>query len=374
MVADRDDMVKLMSEDGLFRMDRSCDVGECIWSEQARFCDVLENACVPLDGKWPLVVLYLRGIRDVNFLSEVQKAEMQDILLRLLQEKKYSPEHFQYIQEQIFRIITAKYAEKIEAIARETSELAKDMCVMFGKRREDVAGVVERVDESLARGANPAELLAGLRDALKGVVAQMEQDACALAHLSQKDGLTGLANRRFFDSFLEESVERWKQTREKLSLLLFDIDHFKKFNDTYGHLVGDQVLRTLAQQIQKVVAPLGSDASSVLAARYGGEEFAVVLRGNVASRAAALAEVIRKTVQKTALLVRDGDDNVVQSGLRVTISIGVAQLWEGWTGAFQTNLVDFADKALYQAKRSGRNRTVQYLPESQEQFVPIPAE
>lgn len=355
-------------------MERDCVVGECIWSEQARFCDVLRSASVPLDGKWPLAILYLRGIRDTSFLSEVQKAGMQEILLQILQQKDFSLERYNEVQQRIFGIITAKYTEKIKEIARETSELAKDMHAMFGKHRQEVAKVAESVDEDLARGADPAELLADLRDTLKDVVAKMEEDADALASLSQKDSLTGLANRRVFDDFLDESVQRWLKTREGLSLILFDIDHFKKFNDTYGHLVGDQVLCTLASQIEKIVSPLCTEGSAALAARYGGEEFAVILRGNVASRAVPLAEVIRKTVQKTGLLLRDDKDNVVQSGLRVTVSIGVAPMWEGWTSALQTNLVDFADKALYQAKRGGRNCTVQFVPDGQEHYVRVPAE
>jgi diguanylate cyclase (GGDEF)-like protein len=353
---------------------RKCVVGECIWSDQTLFCEVLGNASVPLDGKWPLVILYLRGIRDTSFLSEVQKSEMQETLLQILEKKDFSEERYEAVQQRILTIITENYTKKITEIARETSELAKDMQSMFGKHCQGVSAVAEKVDAGLARGANPAVLLADLRDTLKGVVAKMEDDVCVLAELSHKDCLTGLANRRAFDAFLEEAVESWAGTGEAVSLILMDIDRFKTFNDTFGHPVGDQVLRTLASQILKIVAPLTGDPPAILAARYGGEEFAVVLRGEVAPRAVALAEVIRKTVQKTALRVRNAESKVVQSGLRVTVSIGVASLWAGWPGAYLSNLVDSADKALYQAKHQGRNCTVRFLPDSDEPYAPVEAE
>ena len=234
--------------------------------------------------------------------------------------------------------------------------------------------IVQNADAELARGGDPAFLLAEIRDSLKGVVAKMEQDANILVSLSNKDSLTGLANRRFFDTFLDECVERWNTTRENVSLIMFDIDRFKKFNDIYGHLVGDQVLRTLAVQVQSIIAPLQDGSSKVLVARYGGEEFCILLSGGVARQAVQIAEQLRKTVQKTSLLLRDAAGKVLESGLKVTISVGIADIWPKWGGAFQTNLVDCADKALYHAKNSGRNCTVRYTPEADKTYTVVPKE
>ena len=355
-------------------MCRQCTVADCIWSDQTSFCDILENASVPLDSKWPLIILYLRGIKDTSFLSEVQKADMQELLLSILQRKDFSQAGFDDAQQRMYTIITSTYTEKIKEIARETSELAKDMHVMFGRHREDVSDIAHSVDSDLAKGGDPALLLAGLRDALKDVVAKMEQDADTLVSLSQKDSLTGMANRRCFDSCLEEAVKAWLENGQRLSLIMFDIDHFKKFNDTYGHLVGDQVLCTLANQVEKIIAPLDDGTGNILAARYGGEEFSIILRGDVASRAVSLGEVLRKTIQKTGLLLRDTQNQVIQSKLRVTVSVGVASMWIGWKGAYQSNIVDSADKALYHAKRLGRNCTVQYLPEEKNIYQRVPAD
>ncbi|MDL2316763.1 GGDEF domain-containing protein [Desulfovibrio sp. OttesenSCG-928-A18] len=344
-------------------MSRECAASGCLWSENDRFCEVLEQASVPLDAKWPLTVLYLRGVRDMHFLSEVQKSEMQELLLALLREKDFSDQRYTELQSAIFAILTEPLNDKLQEIARETTALAHDITSMFGKHQQGVINAASTVETELASGKAPAMILARLRDTLKVVVSQMEEDASVLASLSKNDSLTGLANRRFLDDFLAESVEQWQKRDVPVSLILFDIDEFKKFNDTYGHLVGDQVLRTLAGLVQKIANSLCTDTTQVLAARYGGEEFALVIRGEAASRAVPIAENLRKVIQKTSLLLRDADNNVLRSGIRVSVSLGLAKMWGGWKSALVTNLVDCADKALYTAKRNGRNCTVYHTPE-----------
>ncbi|MDR0827112.1 MAG: GGDEF domain-containing protein [Desulfovibrio sp.] len=322
-----------------------------------------------MDGKWPLMVLLLRGVKDFHFLSEVQKSAMQTLMLDILRNKDFSDNNFLKVQGIFFDIVTQPLVDKIEEVSRETFALANDMTELFGRHKTEVANAANGVDADLSKGKNPAELLSSLRDTLKGVVAKMEEDAAFFEGLSHKDSLTGLANRRAFDEFLNMAISNWVTSKASVSLIMFDIDHFKKFNDTYGHLVGDQVLRTLAEQIKRIVAPLDNGNSNILGARYGGEEFAVILHGDIADRAVAIAEVIRKTVQKTTLLLRDKDEKVVHSGLRITISAGVATAWTGWGGVYQSNLIDSADKALYHAKHMGRNCTVRFDPNSAEGYI-----
>ncbi|MDL2290551.1 GGDEF domain-containing protein [Desulfovibrio sp. OttesenSCG-928-F20] len=344
----------------------------CIWAENGQFCSTLHSASVPVDAKWPLLILYLRGARDLVFLSEVQKSSLQELLLRLLKDKDYSDKRFDQAQSKIFEILTVPLADKLTEIARETSALAQDMQTLLGKHKRNVDSVASKVDTSLAKGEDPATLLSKMRDALKNVVAKMEEDASNLASLSHKDSLTGLANRRSFDEFLDESINLWLKSKMPLALIMFDIDNFKTFNDSYGHLVGDQVLRTLAVQIEKVLAPLDKSRGVSLGARYGGEEFAIILRDNLASRAVGIGELVRKTLQKTSLLLRNANGEVLQSGLRVTVSVGVSHMWEGWQGVYHTNLVDAADKALYHAKRNGKNCTVYFDPTQKNGYILAP--
>lgn len=162
------------------------------------------------------------------------------------------------------------------------------------------------------------------------------------AVLSNTDGLTGLANHRHFQQTMSVALAQAYLESEPLALILLDIDHFKKVNDTYGHLFGDLVLREIAYLLRR---ELPSDA---LAARYGGEEFAVVLRGPTARGAADLAERLRQTIAGHQVF-----DFTSGTRLSVTISLGVAfyELGQG-----KSRLIARADEALYTSKHEGRNR------------------
>jgi diguanylate cyclase (GGDEF)-like protein len=159
--------------------------------------------------------------------------------------------------------------------------------------------------------------------------------------LATTDGLTGLLNRRTFNSQLAARLREAQRYRKHLSLLLVDIDHFKKVNDTHGHPAGDSVLRGVA-------AVAASQARETdLVARYGGEELALVLPETDSAGARAIAERLRAAVASA--------DHPTEKGhLRVTISLGIAT-WPG-DGAAAEELIEAADKALYRAKQAGRNR------------------
>ena len=162
---------------------------------------------------------------------------------------------------------------------------------------------------------------------------------------SLTDPLTNIANRKAFDDAVQQAVEHMAQEPEAVTLLLCDIDHFKKFNDTWGHQTGDQVLRLVANCLSENVK--GRDT----AARYGGEEFAVVLRGIGLDAATHVADQIRKTVE-TKKLVKKSTGDVLGT---ITISIGVAQFAPGESAE---TVIRRADACLYGAKQNGRNLVV----------------
>lgn len=157
------------------------------------------------------------------------------------------------------------------------------------------------------------------------------------------DGLTGLFNHRHFQERLLQEFKRHERFAEPMSLLLIDIDFFKKVNDTYGHPVGDSVLKGVANIILKTIRNID------IAARYGGEEFAVVLIGTDVNGAKNMAERLRKTIADVKF---KSDRNI----FNVTISIGITT----WSKELKSTMdfIDRADKALYNAKNSGRNRYV----------------
>ncbi|HEX2652346.1 MAG TPA: diguanylate cyclase [Xanthobacteraceae bacterium] len=167
-----------------------------------------------------------------------------------------------------------------------------------------------------------------------------------LQKLANRDELSGLANRRSFDMHLEREWRRAAQTGRPLAMLMIDVDHFKLFNDHYGHVEGDACLRSLGS----VLTSATQDGSSI-AARYGGEEFAVLLPGADTDTAVAFAERLRTTVSEL------GISHIANSASHVTISVGASSCMPQLAEPAQV-LVKVADAALYSAKRRGRNTVV----------------
>ncbi len=168
------------------------------------------------------------------------------------------------------------------------------------------------------------------------------------AELAATDALTGLANRRALDERLEAEWRRAARERQPLSVLMIDVDHFKAYNDQYGHPDGDVALQTVARCIQANLRRPGD-----LAARYGGEEFCVVLPGSDLGSANVVAETIRHAIQALDIPHARSDAAVL------TVSIGAASGTPAAAGELRTaTLTKAADAQLYRAKTSGRNRTV----------------
>jgi len=166
-----------------------------------------------------------------------------------------------------------------------------------------------------------------------------------IERLAVTDGLTGLFNHRHFQETLAQEFNRLERFSEPISLLIIDIDHFKKINDSYGHPVGDAVLKKVSGIIRKTIRNID------IPARYGGEEFAVILLGTDTNGALKMAERLRKSIA-------DAKFSSEQNAFNVTVSIGIS------TNAREMrkkeDLVEQADKALYNAKRTGRNRSVKW--------------
>ena len=167
-----------------------------------------------------------------------------------------------------------------------------------------------------------------------------------LRNLAMHDGLTGLTNRRCFDEALEAEFRRAGRSRQPLALLMIDVDHFKLFNDTYGHQSGDDALRAVADALATTVHRPGD-----LVARYGGEEFTVLLPGTSEPGAITLADTVH------AALVRLSLAHAGSPHGQVTVSIGVAALEPRNRLTRSDNLLRAADLAMYAAKAEGRNRT-----------------
>ncbi len=216
-------------------------------------------------------------------------------------------------------------SEEIITLARSFNRMAMRLHLTLGELREQQTHLEERVH------ARTAELEAVNRQ---------------LAILSMSDGLTGLANRRHLDEVLDAEWRRAGRQKQPLTLVMADVDHFKSFNDHYGHLEGDECLRRVGAVLVAQTRRAGE-----LAARYGGEEFAIVLPGAELTEALAWAEETLLAVAELAIPHAGSEFGIV------TLSLGLASLLPDCS-ADVSHLITEADKALYRAKAEGRNRVV----------------
>jgi diguanylate cyclase (GGDEF)-like protein len=186
-----------------------------------------------------------------------------------------------------------------------------------------------------------------MRRKLLDVSSQLAIANRELEKVSRQDGLTGIANRRYFDSYILGEMQRAARAREPLSMILLDVDFFKLYNDCYGHQAGDQCLRQVADLLRA-----SARRPADLPARYGGEEFAMILPDTVREGAVDVAAAIQVLVAKAAIPHPRSEVGAV-----VTLSLGIASLKPDHN-SLPEQLIEHADAALYQAKHQGRNRYV----------------
>jgi diguanylate cyclase len=173
----------------------------------------------------------------------------------------------------------------------------------------------------------------------------LNKELDGIRQAAKTDMLTGLLNRRGFYDAMEKAIKEMQISRESLSVIMLDIDHFKKVNDTYGHLIGDNVLKMVAKLMRDHIK--GKD----IAARFGGEEFIIVLPNTALEGAYILAEHIRQSLWKMSWKIKDTGKSIGQ----ISISLGVASYKDGES---MDAVIKRADDALYHAKKTGRNKSV----------------
>lgn len=246
------------------------------------------------------------------------------------------------------RSVLGKIHDMLNTVGSETSRYGTALAGFQGEldgpmSLQDLRAVVAAIAaETTSIVEQQARLQSQLLDSSQQL-AEMRVNLDTARREAMTDGLTGIANRKAFDLTLNEAAKEAAQEGLPLSLLMVDIDHFKTFNDTHGHLVGDHVLRLVAKVLTECIK--GRDT----AARYGGEEFSIILPRTALENAVTLAEQIRVTVGSRQIVNKSRG----ASYGTVTMSVGAAQYRPGETLA---DLIRRADAALYTAKRSGRNQ------------------
>jgi diguanylate cyclase (GGDEF)-like protein len=199
----------------------------------------------------------------------------------------------------------------------------------------------KELDQGLLVRQAEADEIDAMRNELAGLLSRLNDQNIALRQLATTDSLTGLANRRSLSERLDQEIYRAQRYGIPLSLILFDIDHFKRINDGWGHAAGDQVLGEIARETQHLLR------RTDLVGRYGGEEFVVLLPETELAEAMSLARRLNWQISQKVIVFKRG------SPLVVTVSAGVAALAPDENGE---KLIQRADQALYRAKEGGRNR------------------
>lgn len=211
------------------------------------------------------------------------------------------------------------------------------------RTEDEVRSLTEGASDFIAKPFIPQVVFARV-----GAHMRLARLVSHLEYLANVDGLTGISNRRQFDEVLNKELRRSRRSKTPLSVAVIDIDFFKQYNDSYGHVAGDEALRTVAKALQNHLKRPGD-----LVARYGGEEFAVVLPETSLARGMEMARSLCEVVKKLAIPHQASKI----SGL-LSVSIGIASTEECEGAVDRQTIVEAADERLYEAKRAGRNRAM----------------
>lgn len=322
----------------------------------------------PTPENYELWYVYYSGMNaDVTRAIDILEAANQEITLERCQEI-----HQRFLSDTDQSEEVQKVGDKINETIKDVTGVVSNVKDAASKYNQTLSGVTEKMADTMSQEQIEAmlqDIVAGTQDmitqnqALEEKLSQSSQAMNDLQHDLEvarqealTDGLTNLANRKAFDAEIERVLHNAQETGETFSLIMMDIDHFKAFNDNYGHQVGDQVLRLVAKTLTDGVK--GRD----MAARYGGEEFVIILPQTNLPAAETLADNLRQAVAKKEVVNRNSGETLG----RITLSGGAAEYFPGES---IEDLIERADAALYTAKNNGRNQVVAAPATGQNQKV-----
>lgn len=339
--------------------------------------EVMQRFGIQSDPDWLAIILFVRNLlRHLSVYSEEKKGEIQREVFEELGKKDFSRKQFEnvvamldgYIVQTIGALeLEAALAEEKRSAMALLNEMNAVIVTLQGSNerqhrklddfKERTVGVIESDKERSVIVSKVRGIFQELIQEFKEESRELQDRARMLEHTANFDPLlTTLHNRRSFEVYLKAAVAKQDEDSLPLSLVMIDVDRFKRVNDTYGHQTGDDLLQVLARIIStQAVQHQG------FCARYGGEELVVVMKRVPQSIAALSAEAIREAVEKYAFRARE-EGHLSDTTIRFTVSAGVAQWHPGWDVA---RLVGAADAALYEAKNSGRNKVVSHRPKDE---------
>ena len=295
-------------------------------------------------GAYPDLTRTLDVIIEAGLpFTEERNAEIYDRFLGITLDEDFLNTAAARVETELRKLV-----QYVEEAGTDAKDYGNTLSAVTGRlseadKRESLQSVLAHVLEATRTMESRNALLEGRLKSSADEIQRLKDDVENLRHEAMTDALTGVANRKLFDEEIRMSLAESMDRKTPLTLLMIDIDHFKAFNDTHGHQVGDQVLRFVARILKSCVR--GED----LTARYGGEEFAIVLRGTDLAGGVKAGDNIRNAVSKKSVVNRATGKSLGT----ITVSIGAAQFEAGES---VEDLIERADEALYQAKHNGRNR------------------
>lgn len=293
--------------------------------------------------------------QDLKIKMTNKAVYLSDILISILFSDQPEEYHKQFRKEA--KSLLGLTPEDIESILTDLHSKVEEAGKYFDLKIKNSKSVQEILQEANIRLSlinldydQMNKQLIQAKIALENLTKELEAKNRVLDNLANLDGLTGIYNHRYFQNILDQEISRSLRHTSQISLLLIDIDHFKKFNDTYGHQTGDFVLKEFSRILQENIRKYDT------LARYGGEEFVIVLPETAAEDALVVAEKLRSAIDSAALT-----DN--RETYHVTASFGMACTKPSVEDNFvKSSFISRADEALYEAKEKGRNRVVAYTP------------
>jgi diguanylate cyclase (GGDEF)-like protein len=290
--------------------------------------------------------------KDPTMKMVIDVVHLSDFIINIL----YSPhpEIFHKAFREKCRSLVGLEAQAIERILKTVHTEIGRIANEFGIKIDNPKSVEEILQEAnialSLMNLNYEQMnkaLVATKLELQKLTRELAEKNRRLEKLAHIDGLTEVYNHRYFQNYLEKEVSRADRNEKSISLVMIDVDHFKAFNDVHGHLAGDFILKELCRLIQ------GKLREYDLLSRYGGEEFAVVLPETEKADAETVAEKLRQSIEDHLFAGPEGE-------YQITVSMGVASIQPVKDTFKRNDLIDFADRAMYESKRKGRNRVTVY--------------
>nr|WP_321259918.1 GGDEF domain-containing protein [uncultured Pseudodesulfovibrio sp.] len=337
-------------------------------AETNEIVDILKTAGIGDDPNWMAVILFVRNLlTKLSVFTDAKKAEIQREICAEILKNDFSDERYEIIIAMLDMYIMQNIGtqELEEALTKEKQSAAQLLQEM-----NDIINSMQGANKlhsarlnsfqasatnAIQGGTNKTAILSRVRGMFQELITEFKDEARELNakadHFERTANfdplLTELYNRRAMEVFMNSAVKECCENCMPLSLMLIDVDHFKRVNDTYGHQAGDDVLRALGRILTAHAMQYDG-----FAARYGGEELVIIMKNMDLNRAAIKSEAVRADVENYDFRIRT-NGQLSEDSLQFTVSVGVAELKEGWNA---NSLVSAADSAMYKAKKSGRNR------------------